>query len=246
MRPVRIFLLCLILVNFAHWRTYGQAAGPDCTKPYYFASLGAAQNSSLTLQSTAVGPDGSAYLGCVNYPTYSIIKLDSFGNMIRSTSYSPSGATNFGAAGKAIVDFDGNLFSIIYNNYILRTDTMGNVLSAKIMSLTGNASFSFLDMGMLSNGDKVFLYTGTVGGYQGEFVVVTSPDASVIEWTKYFYAYSYPYASASILADGSKIIVTVGMTGSYTLPGGSGMLVLDGGTGAVLQQSWFTQLLDFT
>jgi hypothetical protein len=246
MRPCRTFLLCLILVSLAHWRTYGQVAGPGCSAPYYFANLGPSANGSLTLQSTAVGPDASAYLGCINYPTYSIVKLDSFGNMIRSTSYNPSGATNFGASGKTIVDYDGNLCSVIFNNYILRTDTMGNVLSARQLSLTGGSpNFSFVDMSVLANGDKVFLFTAAVGGYQGEFVVVTSPDASVIEWTKYFYAYTYAYVSASILADGNKVIVTVGMTGSYTLPGGSGMVELDGGTGAILQQRWFTQLLDF-
>lgn len=246
MRLCRIFLLCLILVSLAHWRTYGQVAGPSCSTPYYFANLGPSADGSLTLQSTATGPDASAYLGCINYPTYSIIKLDSFGNVIRSTSYSPAGATNFGAPGKTMVDFDGNLFSVIFNNYILRTDTMGNVLSGRQLSLTsGNPNFSFVDVSMLANGDKVFLFTAAVSGYQGEFVVVTSPDASVIEWTKYFYAYTYAYVSASILADGNKVIVTVGMTGSYTLPGGSGMLELDGGTGAILQQCWFTQLLDF-
>lgn len=246
MRPVRTILLYLILVSLVHWRAYGQVAGSRCSTPYYFANLGPSADGSLTLQSTAAGPDASEYLGCINYPTYSIVKLDSFGNVIRSTSYNPSGATNFGAAGKTIVDFDGNLFSVIFNNYILRTDTMGNVLSARQLALTsGNPNFSFVDMSMLANGDKVFLFTAAVGGYQGEFVVVTSPDASVIEWTKYFYAYSYAYAAASILADGNKVVVTAGMTGSYTLPGGSGMFVLDGGTGAILQQRWFTQLLDF-
>jgi gliding motility-associated-like protein len=246
MRPGRTFLLCLILVNLAHWQTYGQTAIPGCTTPYYKGNYSPPLDGSVGLQSMAQSADACVYLGCTNNQTYSIIKLDSFGNMIRSTSYTPSGFNTWNPPGKTIVDADGNLFSVIFNNYILKTDTAGNILSGKQMSFFGNISgFNLADLGMLANGDKVFLYAGYDGGYEDEFVVVTSPDASVILWTKYLPGWTYSNSSGCILADGNKVIVALNVTGSVYYPNGSVIFALDGGTGTVLQQRWFSQILTF-
>jgi gliding motility-associated-like protein len=247
MTPRRTVLLCLMLTCFFTWyRADGQGKAPGCTTPYYDGSYGPPGDGDVALESAAIGPDASIYFGCMNYPTYSIMKLDSFGNMIRSTSYTPVGANNPGSPGKTIVDADGNLFSVIFNNYIVRTDTLGNILAgAQLSFFNNNLSMSFADLAMLPNGDKLFLYTSSFGGSPTAFLIETSPDASVIRWTKYLYANTYLYLNVSMLVNGNSILVGVNLSGSYYFPNGSGILKLDAGTGAVMQQRWFSQLLAF-
>ena len=224
---------------------YGQTAGPGCTTPYYKGNYGPPLDGSVALKSSAVGPDGCIYIGSTDYPVYSIIKLDSFGSIIRTTSYTPPAILNY-SPGKTILDADGNLFSVICNNYILRTDTLGNVLSSRQLSFIGPETFSFLDVGVLSNGDKVFLLSAPLGGAQDVFLVATTPDASAIRWTRYLTGNTYLYSNAAMLADGDKIILGVDFYGSNYYPNGSGILELDGGTGAVLGNEWVSQILNFS
>jgi gliding motility-associated-like protein len=245
MTPRHYYLVSLFLISLL--RAYGQATAPGCTTPYYRNNFAPPLDGYTSLQSLAEGPDASIYIGSDYGNVYSIIKLDSFGNTIRNTSYTPVNANNYNAPGKTIVDVDGNLFSVIFNNYILRTDTIGNILSARKLDLPSGVNYNFLDIGVLANGDKALTFVTLFGGYQADFLVVTNPDASVIKWTKYFYAYTYTsnFSNTSLLADGNKIILGIDFSGSSYYPNGSGIFELDAGTGAVLQQGWFPQTLSF-
>lgn len=243
-------LLILILIGLATClQGHGQTAGPGCKPPYYEASFGPPADGSMMLNSSTVGPDGCIYIGSLYYPDYSIIKLDTFGALIRSTAYLPPGSFSYPTSGKTIIDYDGNLLSVMFNNYILKTDTLGNILSSKQLSFINPGSFTFLDVAVLSNGDKVFLLDADLGAFQYDFVVLTTPDLSSIIWTKYWGGYSYSYTNVAMLADGDKIILGFDFYNSYNYyeyPNNSGILALDGGTGAVLQQRWFSQILNFS
>src|SRR3979490_2506634 len=105
MTPRSYDLLFLTLVSlFTISQGYGQASAPGCSTPYYKGNYGPPGDGSVHLLSTAAGPDASLYLGCMDYPFYSIMKLDSFGNMIRTKSYAPSGMTSSDGPGKTILD----------------------------------------------------------------------------------------------------------------------------------------------
>ena len=242
-------LLILILMGLSTWLPgRAQTTGPGCKPPYYKGNYGPPLDGNISLKSTMVGPDGCVYMGSLYYPDYSIIKLDTFGAVIRSTAYLPSGPLNGLYGGKTIMDYDGNLLSVIFNNYILKTDTIGNVLSSLSLSISGVNSFNFLDLVVLSNGDKAFLLENQFAANPNVFVVVASPDLSTVKWTKYLAGWTYPYSTPAIFADGNKIILGVDFYGSSynNYPPGSGIIQLDGGTGTVLQQHWFSQILNFT
>jgi gliding motility-associated-like protein len=245
MTPRYYYLVSLFLLSLL--RADAQPTAPGCTTPYYRNNFAPPLDGYTSLQSLAEGPDASIYVGSDYFNVYSIIKLDSFGNTIRTTSYTPVNANNYNAPGKTIMDVDGNLFSVIFNNYILRTDTVGNILSARKLDLPNGVTYNFLDVNVLANGDKALLFVSFYGDAQADFLVVTNPDASIIKWTKYFYAYTYGpnYNNASILADGNKIVLGIDFNGSSYYSNGSGMFELDAGTGAVLQQRWVSQTLSF-
>jgi gliding motility-associated-like protein len=247
-------LLCLILLSpFILSGAFGQPTGsagqalpPGCATPYYHSSYGWPLDGDVQLQSMVVGPDGCIYLGCQSYPPeYSIMKLDTTGNIIRIKSYTASGQAF--SPGKTIVDADGNLFSVIFNNHVLRTDTIGNILSATDLAMLNGYSFSFTDVAVLANGDKVFLLEFGNSSYPYQYLVATSPDASVIRWTRYFFAYPYLNTNASIMADGNKILLGIDFFNSYSYnaPDNSGIIALDGATGKVLHQNWFSRQLNF-
>jgi len=236
----------ILLILLADLQGYSQTTGPGCTTPYYKGNYGPPLDGNISLRSTAVGPDGCIYIGNMYNSVYSIIKLDTFGAVIRSTAYTPPGPLNYSAPGKTIIDYDDKLLSVIFNNYILRTDTLGNILAARQLTLSGMSSFNFLDVGVLSDGDKVFLLNGDLGGYEDVFLVVTSPDLSSVKWTKYLAGWNYTNSSPRMVIDGDKIVLGVDFYGSYYYPNGSGIIKLDGGSGAVLQQRWFSQILNFT
>jgi hypothetical protein len=232
-----LFIMGGLLTGF---RGDAQSTQPTCTNHFYKTSY--ELTGDIGLRSLTIGPDGCMYMGCVSGYNYAIIKLDSLGDTIRTRTYI---AQSFSPNnGKTIMDYDGNLFSVASHHYFLRTDTAGNILPSKQISLSNNPFFSFADMGMLANGDKVFLYTSPIGGYTSCFAVVTTPDGGTIKWTKYFTIYGP--SSAAILADGDKVLVGVSFQ-SYDpySPGGSGLVQLDGGTGAILRQQWFSEQLNF-
>jgi len=241
--------LILILIGFlTSLQGHGQTTGPGCKPPYYKGNYGPPLDGNISLLSTTSAPDGCTYIGSMYSPDYSIIKLDTFGSVIRSTAYIPSGALSGLYGGKAILDYDGNLLSVLFNNYILKTDTLGNVLSTLQLDLSNNPFISFVDVSVLDNGDKVFLYLGSFSAYRDVLMLVTSPDMSTIKWSKHLSGWTYLYASAAMVTDGNNIILGVDFYGSgYNnyLPG-SGIIQLDGGTGTVLQQHWFSQILNFT
>gem|GEM_PF-5799223 len=236
----------ILFILFADLQGYSQTTGPGCTTPYYKGGYGPPLDGNISLRSTAVGPDGCIYIGNMYNSVYSIIKLDTFGTIIRSTAYTPPGPLNLSLPGKTIIDYDGKLLSVLFNNYILRTDTLGNILAARQLLLSGMSSFNFLDVGVLSDGDKVFLLNGDLGGSEDIFLVVTSPDLSTVKWTKYLAGWNYTYSNPGMVIDGDKIVLGFDLYGSYYYPNGSGIIKLDGGSGAVLQQRWFSQILNFT
>ncbi|HVU58129.1 MAG TPA: gliding motility-associated C-terminal domain-containing protein [Puia sp.] len=245
MTPRSFRLLYLILISLsALSKGYGQTAqtpAPGCNAPYYKGSYSPPLDGNFSLLSTAVAPDATIYLGCLNESLYSILKIDSLGNMIRSRSYTPSGLGASAGAGKTILDQDGNLFSVMSNSFICRTDTTGNVLSGKKISANDGSAFTLEDLSMLANGDKVFVLSNTVGGLQCAYLVVTSPDGATIKWTKYFCSYNYIHAR--VLADGDKIILGVGISQFTLAPEGTALVELDGATGTILHQQWFSQFL---
>lgn len=238
------FALSLITV-FTLLQGYCQGPNPACSSPYYKVGLSPAAGGSLNLFSTAIGPDGSLYMGCVEYPWYSILKTGSLGNVVRTTSYTPSGTTRSDGSAKTILDNGGSLFSFFGNNFILSTDTTGAVLFGKKVSSNDGSPIGLVSLDMLANGDKVFLFSGTAGNYRCVYLMVTSPDASTIKWTRYFLTYNY--INARMLADGDKIVVGVSVVNSPSgpIPNGTALIQFDAGTGAVLQQRWFSDLLSF-
>jgi gliding motility-associated-like protein len=237
-RLCRPFTLGLVAL-FTILQGYGQVPLPGCGTPYK-GDYSPPSGGSLNLYSTAIGPDGCIYAGCVDYPWYSLMKLDSNGNKIRITSYAPAGIAQSDGPGKTVFDYDGNLFSYFHNNFILKTDTAGNILSGKKLSSNNGFLFGLLNLNILANGNKVFLFWGTnAAGYQSIYVVVTSPDASTILWTKYFW--SYNEINAGLLADGNKIILGLSVDNDYYAPNGTTFMRLDAGTGDILQQRWFSQ-----
>ena len=237
-------LLLLLLLNIITLsQSYSQNSVPGCGDNYFKGSYSPLLNGNVSLLSTALGPDGSVYIGCIANSSYSIMKLDASGNLIRTTSYLPSGMTKSDGSGKMIIDQDGNLFSVFSNNYIIRTDTAGNVLSARQL-FNGGTSLGLVEVSMLANGDKVFLFSGiAANGLRCYYLVVTNPDASSTRWTKYLYTHNYIHGD--ILADGNKIIIGVSVVQSFYAPDGTGMIQLDAGTGAILHQQWFAEQLSF-
>jgi gliding motility-associated-like protein len=242
--PLRIQLRRFLTVAslFLQFHLYGQGTNPGCTSHFYKVNYGFTGDGVINLNSLTIGPDGCMYLGS-NYGyngQYTIIKIDSLGDTIRCRNY----ITGPGGAGKTIMDYDGNLFSVTSTNYILRTDTAGNILSTLELALPVGYNSTFIDVQMLPDGNKIFLYSTYVGGSQEELLVLTSPDAATVLWTKYISTNGY--SNASILADGSKIVVGVDGYQSYYSPNGTGILTLDAGTGNILFQQWFSQTLSIT
>jgi gliding motility-associated-like protein len=247
----RYALPCLILLAllgpFAPLSGYGQAATAGCTSPYYLTGFDPPGDADIYLKSVAVGPDGSVYLGSIYYPNYTIVKADTFGAIIRTTSYTPGSPLGYYAnPGKTMFDYDGNLLSVITNNQILKTDTLGNILWSRQLLLSGGSSFSFIDVQVLPNGNKVFLLDAWLGGWEDVFLVETTPDVSTITWVKYLPGWNYGYASPAIAVDGNNIILGVDFYGSGYYTNGAGLLEFDAGSGTLLRQQWFPQLLNFT
>jgi gliding motility-associated-like protein len=179
----------------------------------------------------------------VEYPWYSILKTDSLGNVVRTTSYMPSNTTQSDGPARTILDNDGSLFSFFGNNFILGTDTAGGILFGRRLSSNDGSPIGLVSLGLLANGDKAFLFSGTASGFQCVYLMVTSADASTIKWTKYFW--SYNYINARMLADGDKIVIGVAVVNDYSAPDGTALIQLDAATGAVLQQRWFSDQLSF-
>ena len=237
-------LLSLIFV-FTLLQGYCQGVGVLCSSPNYTVSLSPPTGGSINLLCSVIGPDASAYMGCVEYPWYSILKTDSWGNIVRTTSYKPSGTIRSDGPGRTILNKDGSLFSFFGNNYIVSTDTTGTVLFGRKVSSNDGSPINLVSIGVLANGDKAFLLSGTAGSYRGVYLLVTSPDASTIKWTKYLWTYSY--INARMLADGDKIVIGVSVVNSPAgpVPNGTAVIQFDAGTGVVLQERWFSDLLSF-
>ncbi|PWT71233.1 MAG: hypothetical protein C5B59_18485 [Bacteroidetes bacterium] len=247
----RSYCFIILITLFLGLSAYGQTSAPGCNSSYYRGTYTSQLPlmSDVDIWSQVVGPDGSLYLGVMNYPEYSVAKLDTAGNVLWNKSYD---TVFLKYSGKTIMDIDGNLITLLSESNIIKTDTAGNIFASRKLALstiTGRYGTyvpdSYIgDVVVLANGDKVFLIW--TNGAAQLFLVETSPDLATIRWTKVYSQWSDIQTKPAIMADGNNLVFATGfgLAGSG-LQNRTVLMVLDGNTGATLQERWFGQLIYF-
>ncbi|HLK31331.1 MAG TPA: hypothetical protein VKT28_22315, partial [Puia sp.] len=135
-------------------------------------------------------------------------KLNNYGDTIWSKSYFPPGFPGNLGPHKTIVDMDGNLFSVIANNYLVKLDTAGNILSANILS--GTKDLSFKDAIILPDGDKVVLYNAPYDGNEPGVIARLDKNLTTVKWSQTISFYTT--FLTNMVASGNSIFIGGGGT----------------------------------
>jgi hypothetical protein len=191
-------LLLLTVLQMCISGIFSQISGASCST-YYFAKAFGHSGYIYTPKLTLL-PGGDVIASCYKGNYFNVAKLSAKGDTIWNKLYDIPNSFP-GGHQKGVLDTDGNLLFAVNGNCFLKIDTSGKFLSGK--QIENFASMVIYDMAVLTNGDKIILYSDNTG--DGAILARLDNDLNTVKWCKSLSFYWTFFSN--ILIDQNNIII---------------------------------------
>jgi gliding motility-associated-like protein len=227
----KYFSLLIALLLFTNFTGLSQTTGKDCSTYYYATSF---NHVGYTYSAQVVPlPHGEVAIACIKGNIINVAKLSAKGDTVWDKLYNIPGSLG-GEIMKGLLDVDGNLLFGINSNYFIKTDTNGNFVSGK--SIQNNADLLLYKMALLSNGDKIIMFSNYT--YGQAVLARFDKDLNTMKWCKYYSCFNPWFGDFCV--DDDNIIFGGGCAEfEYNFDSNSFIGKIDGATGNLLAFKYF-------